>query len=424
MKRKLWKSGGQLPAAGAFLLLSLALMWGTVSAAPSAADAVVLPDLTEEQPVPDVPEPPAGALAEGERLAEEELRYVQRDFPELGCTEVRLREVRKVCACDHMKGERFEIYKADYFYDGPSGWEELDRGPGRYLIFREADGGLEWLGDFAEYSDPEMNGFEDRLHEHLMDLSETYLFRLQAAPTAEAAVEQTLAARMERTIPGDYAVIRWKPLAAEETTDGGTAYGLMLYYTFSGSPMIYSEETGRYTAGIYSACLLPAAVSCWLDAGTYTVTEIWEPSQEHYDYDEDVRTHFPAKAAEDVLQNIGAYAVSMAGDGDAPKMEFYPHGPTWPSYDFSACLSDGDLCAMADYYRDTDIYAPPVRDELCRRFSEAPGALLNALGGWEPETQERVCAILAERCGGLLAEEPAGLTPEGETAYETLLCAA
>lgn len=146
MKRKLWKSGGQLPAAGAFLLLSLALMWGAVSAAPSAADAVILPDLTEELSVPDAPEPPAGALAEGERLAGEELRYVQRDFPELGCTEVRLREVRKVCACDHVKGERFEIYKADFLYDGPSGWEELDRGPGRYLIFRETDGGSEWLG--------------------------------------------------------------------------------------------------------------------------------------------------------------------------------------------------------------------------------------------------------------------------------------
>ncbi|WP_295856882.1 hypothetical protein [uncultured Oscillibacter sp.] len=422
MKRKTLRDGGQLPAAGAFLLLSLALMWVAASAAPSAADAVILPDLTEELPVPDAPEPPAGALAEGERLAGEELRYVQRDFPELGCTEVRLREVRKVCACDHMKGEYFEIYKADFLYDGPSGWEELDRGSGRYLIFRETDGGPEWLGDFAEYSDPEMNGFEDRLHEHLMDLSETYLFRLQAAPTAEAAVEQTLAARMERTVPGDYAVIRWKPLAAEETADGGTAYGLMLYYTFSGSTMIYSEETGRYTAGIYSAYLLPTAVDYCLDGGAYLVTDVWEPSRERYA--DEVRAHFPVETAEDVLQNIGAYAVSMAGDGDAPKMEFYPHGPTWPSYDFSACLSDGDLCAMADYYRDTDIYAPPVRDELCRRFSEAPGALLNALGEWEPETQERVCAILAERCGGRLPEKPADLTPEGETAYETLLHAA
>lgn len=422
MKRKTLRDGGQLPAAGAFLLLSLALMWGAVSAAPSAADAVILPDLTEELPVPDAPEPLAGALAEGERLAGEELRYVQRDLPELGCTEVRLREVRKACACDHVKGEYFEIYKADFLYDGPSGWEELDRGPGRYLIFREADGGLEWLGDFAEYSDPEMNGFEDRLHEHLMDLSETYLFRLQAAPTAETAVEQTLAARMERTIPGDYAVIRWKPLAAEETADGGTAYGLMLYYTFSGSPMIYSEETGRYTAGIYSAYLLPTAVDYCRDGGAYLVTGVWETSQERYA--DEVRARFPAEAAEDVLQNMDAHAVSMAGDENTPKMEFYPRGPTWPSYFFDAGVSDGDLCAMADYYRDTDIYAPPVRDELCRRFSEAPGALLNELGEWEPETQERVCAILAERCGGRLPEKPAGLTPEGQTAYETLLRAA
>lgn len=422
MKRKSLKSGGQLPAAGAFLLVSLALMWGAVSAAPSAADAVVLPDMTEELPVPDAPEPPAGALAEGERLAREELRYVQRDFPELGCTEVRLREVREVCACDHVEGERFEIYKADFLYGGPDGWEELDRGPGRYLIFRETDGGPEWLEDFAEYSDPEKDGFEDRLHERLMDLNETYLFRLQAAPTAETAVEQTLAARMERTIPGDYAVIQWKPLAAEETADGGTAYGLMLYYTFSGSPMIYSEETGRYTAGIYSAYLLPTAVDYCRDGGAYLVTGVWEPSQERYA--DEVRARFPAETAEDVLQNIGAYAVSMAGDGDAPEMEFYPHGPTWPSYHFSACLSDGDLCAMADYYDETDIYAPPVREELCRRFSQAPGALLNALGGWEPETQERVCAILAERCGGRLPEKPAGLTPEGEAAYETLLRAA
>lgn len=422
MKRKTLRDGGQLPAAGAFLLLSLALMWGAVSAAPSAADAVILPDLTEELPVPDAPEPPAGALAEGERLAGEELRYVQRDLPELGCTEVRLREVRKVCACDHVKGERFEIYKADFLYDGPSGWEELDRGPGRYLIFRETDGGPEWLGDFAEYSAPEMNGFEDRLHERLMDLSETYLFRLQAAPTAETAVEQTLAARMERTVPGDYAVIRWEPLAAEETADGGTAYGLMLYYTFSGSPMICSEETGRYTAGIYSAYLLPTAVDYCRDGGAYLVTGVWEPSQERYA--DEVRARFPAETAEDVLQNIGAYAVSMAADENTPEMEFYPHGPTWPSYDFSACLSDGDLCAMADYYDETDIYAPPVRDELCRRFSEAPGALLNALWEWEPEAQERVCAILAERCGGRLPEKPADLTPEGETAHETLLCAA
>lgn len=152
------------------------------------------------------------------------------------------------------------------------------------------------------------------------------------------------------------------------------------------------------------------------------VTDVWEPSQEHYA--DEVRARFPAETAEDVLQNIGAYAVAMAADENTPKMEFYPHGPTWPSYDFSACLSDGDLCAMADYYDETDIYAPPVRDELYRRFSETPGALLNALGEWEPEAQERVCAILAERCGGRLPEKPADLTPEGETAYETLLHAA
>ena len=186
--------------------------------------------------------------------------------------------------------------------------------------------------------------------------------------------------------------------------------------------MIYSEETGRYTAGIYSAYLLPTAVDYCRDGGAYLVTDVWEPSQERYA--DEVRARFPAETAEDVLQNIGAYAVSMAGDGDAPKMEFYPHGPTWPSYFFDAGVSDGDLCAMADYYDETDIYAPPVRDELYRRFSEAPGALLNELGEWEPETQERVCAILAERCGGLPAEEPAGLTPEGRTAYETLLRAA
>ena len=152
------------------------------------------------------------------------------------------------------------------------------------------------------------------------------------------------------------------------------------------------------------------------------VTDVWEPARERYE--DEVRTHFPAKAAEDVLQNMDAHAVSMAGDENTPKMEFYPCGPTWPSYFFDAGVSDGDLCAMADYYDETDIYAPPVRDELCRRFSEAPGALLNALGGWEPETQERVCAILAERCGGRLPEKPTDLTPEGETAYETLLCAA
>ena len=422
MKRKLWKSGGQLPAAGAFLLLSLALMWGAVSAAPSAADAVVLPDLTEEQPVPDAPEPPAGALAEGKRLAQDELRYVQREFSERGYTKIRLREIRRVCTCGHVASERFNVYKADFLYGKAGGWEEFDGGLGRFLIFREADGGLEWLGSFAEYGGPETEGFEDRVHEHLMDLEETYLFRLRAAPSAETAVEQTLAARMERTVPGDYAVIRWEPLAAEETADGGTAYGLMLYYTFSGSPMIYSEETGRYTAGIYSAYLLPTAVDYCRDGGAYQVTDVWEPSRERYA--DEVRAHFPVETAEDVLQNIGAYAVSMAGDGDAPKMEFYPRGPTWPSYFFDAGVSDGDLCAMADYYRDTDIYAPPVRDELYRRFSEAPGALLNALGKWEPETQKRVCAILAERCGGLPAEEPAGLTPEGETAYETLLHAA
>ncbi len=242
----------------------------------------------------------------------------------------------------------------------------------------------------------------------------------------ETALEQTLNERMMRIVPGDYYTFEWKLLDTAASDSFGTAYGLLLFYSHSGSPLIYSEKAGQYTAAIYSSYLLPVAVSYQQDqSGRYAVTDVWEPSQTNYE--EDVRACFPKEAAEDILQNLNTYAVaSLEADGyapDAAEIEVFSEGPIWPTYYFHEELDDGVLCGLADYYGGSDIYTEPVRGELYSRFFQNPQRMLNALGDCKLEVQATICGLLSEQSADsrFPRDGVEGLTQNGQKCYAEIL---
>lgn len=374
----------------------------------------------------DVPEE---VVRETERIAGAELEYIQREYPEKSYIQNEIQQVHHVHTCADVEGETFEVYAVDCLYRRveTDNWEKFELGPKSYLIFRKtADGRLQWLEDFQENNDPGTTIFTDHLHESLMDLDDAFLYKLQANASLEIALEHTLTERMMRILPGDYYTFQWKPLDTTTSDGSGTMYGVLLFFSRSGSPLIYSEKTGRYTAAIFSSYLLPVAVSYQHDRSErYVVTDVWEPSQENYE--EDVRVRFSKEDAEDILQNLNTYAAALlAADGytpDAAEMKAILEGPIWPAYHFNEELDDDVLCGLADYYGDADIYTKPVRDELYTRFFQHPQRLLNALGDCEKEVQNTICQLLSEqsRDSQFPKSGVKGLTPKGEEVYTEIL---
>ena len=255
-----------------------------------------------------------------------------------------------------------------------------------------------------------------------LDISEEVL----RETSLETVLEQTLTERMIRIVPGDYYTFEWKLLDTAASDSFGTAYGLLLFYSHSGSPLIYSEKAGHYTAAIYSSYLLPVAVSYQQDqSGRYAVTDVWEPSQTNYE--EDVQACFPKEAAEDILQNLNTYAVaSLEADGyapDAAEIEVFSEGPIWPTYYFHEELDDGVLCGLVDYYGGSDIYTEPVRGELYSRFFQNPQRMLNALGDCKLEVQATICGLLSEQSADSRFPRNGveGLTQNGQKCYAEIL---
>ncbi len=399
MKRRSFRNKKQLTAACVFLLLSALLLWCMTTLRGQ-----------REWKLEQVRE-------EAERTSAEDLKRVQRELPECGYVKSRLQQVRLVHTCEDVAGERFQIYEAERLYqrNGTEEWEASALVPESYLIYQETpEGELQWIGEFQEYNAPETDAFENQLHQTLMQLDDRLLYQLQADVSLETALQQTLSAYMEKRLPGDDVVFQWKPLATDDGTSG-TAYGLLLFYTFSGSPMIYLPETGRYDSAIYSAYFLPIAVSYQQDqAGRYAVTDLWEPKKDTYEAD--VRVCFPPETAERVLQDLDSYLTdSMDLDAEMLKMAFFPAGPTWAEYHFSPALTDADLCGLAYYYGDQDIYTKHVREEVLRRFSRNSSKLLNALGRCEQAVQDSVCSLLEESD---IPASTGGLTQAGKRLYE------
>lgn len=418
----------------AFLLISAMVIWTIALITPKAeieherqteTQQIEFTDASKELN-PDIPEE---VLGEAVRIAKAELEYIQQKFPEESYTQNKIQQVHHVHTCEDVEGEIFEVYAVDCLYrrDETNNWEKSELGPKSYLIFRKTAGGrLQWLGDFHEFNDPGTVIFTDHLHARLMDLDDTFLYKLQANASLEIALEHTLTERMMRIVPGEYSTFEWKLLDTVASGSSGTAYGLLLFYSHSGSPLIYSEKAGQYTAAIYSSYLLPVAVSYQQDqSARYVVTDVWEPSQTNYE--EDVRACFPKEAAEDILQNLNAYALAfLEADGyalDAAEIEVFSEGPIWPTYYFHEELDDGVLCGLVDYYGDGDIYTKPVQDELYRRFFQNPQRLLNALGDCKLEVQATICGLLSEQSADSRFPKGGveGLTQNGQKCYAEIL---
>lgn len=371
---------------------------------------------------------PDKVLQEATRLANKEWDYIQKTFPERNYSKYRLESVDHVLTCHDIENEIFDIYgiTCSYQSSGHENWEQAENAAGSYLIFRnQADGTIEWIGDISTYYEPGSEEFENDVHDVLMYADEQYIFKLLANDSLEQMLEETLNEYLSHLIPGDYIYFGWKQLAQEAEVHHGQVYGVLLFHTHSGSPLIYSEQTDQYVAAIYSTYLLPIRVTYQKDEmNRYVVTDLWEPSEENYG--RDVRENFPSETADLILNQLDQCAIDIleksgATEGDAV-FEFFPGGPVWPTYSFSDALDNATLCSLADYYQDGDIYCKPVRGELIRRFCNDPVGLLNGLGACDENTQNTVCSFIVKadiqvECD---PEIRTHLTDKGEIVYEKL----
>lgn len=333
-----------------------------------------------------------------ERFRTEEFDYVQAVYDSSGeyaYTESRLENVELVYTCDVIEGEIFEVYEVDYLYYTPREfvWEPHPGYPSVYLVFSpDTNGTRRQVCYFRDASfSPECNSsFIGVLYESLMDVDETLLWKLNAGTPLDTTLERTLFEKMRRVLPSDAYSLKWKQLALQSGETGGTAYGLLLFFGTSGSPLIYSNETERYEPAIFSVCCLPAAISYQRSpADIYTVTGLWTPSEEQYE--EDTRRVFPQDAAEDILGNIGSYAEELlepVTDDDALR-RLFSEGPIWPGYVFNEALDDGTLVGLVQYYGEYDIYTAAVREELARRFSRDPDSIRDILLRVEDENFQK-----------------------------------
>lgn len=412
--------------AAVFLFLCVLLACGMMISqdnrdrAPSGQQTAAEPDRTDGEDIP------GEVIGEADGLASREWDYVRRTFPERSYCAYRLDGVHHVWTCHHIEGESFEVYgiTCSYRRDGREEWEYAENAANSFLVFRAGNGGpMEWIGGILTYYEPGTEEFETDVHAALMRADEQYLFKLLADDSLEQMLEGTLYQYLRSLIPGDYFYYGWKQLAQETARDGGQVYGVLLYHTSSGSPLIYSEETERYVAAIHSTCLLPIRATYQKDgAGRYAVTDLWEPSEDHYE--RDIRENFPAETADQILENLDPYAADLlrecgAAEGDEV-FSFFSGGPVWPAYSFDAALDDATLCSLADYYRDGDIYCEPVQAEVIRRFCADPAGLLNSLGVCSEEMWETVCRIIGK--AGIDPESilQSDLTAGGKSAYERL----
>lgn len=414
--------------AAIFIFLSILLVCGVLvlqnrtQSAPSDAQAAAERSQTDSENIP------VEVIREADSRASREWEYVRRAFSERSYCAYKLDAVHHVLTCHHVADETFEVYgiTCSYRRDDHEEWERAENAASSFLVFRVGNGGsMERVGDIRTYSEPGTEEFETDVHAVLMRADEQYLFKLLADDSPEETLERTLFQYLRNLIPGDYYYYGWKQLAQETAGGGGHVYGILLYYSSSGSPLIYSEETEQYVPAIHSACLLPIRAAYQKDgAGRYAVTELWVPSEDHYE--SDVREIFSAETADLVLENLGLYAVNLllesgAAEGDEV-FAFFSCGPVWPAYSFNGALDDTTLCSLADYYWDGDIYCEPVREEVIRRFCANPAGLLNGLGAGSEDTIETVCRIIAA-AGTEVAPDSVlqdDLTDEGQAAYEIL----
>ena len=232
--------------AAIFIFLSILLVCGVLvlqdrtQSAPSDAQAAAERSQTESENIP------VEVIREADSRASREWEYVRRAFSERSYCAYKLDAVHHVLTCHHVADETFEVYgiTCSYRRDDHKEWELAENAANSFLVFRVGNGGsMERVGNIRTYSEPGTEEFETDVHAVLMRADEQYLFKLLADDSQEEMLERTLFQYLRNLIPGDYYYYGWKPLAQETDGDNGQVYGVLLYHSSSGSPLIYSEIT-------------------------------------------------------------------------------------------------------------------------------------------------------------------------------------
>ncbi len=411
-----------------FIVLSLLIVYGAIGIKDQKQDAPPCGQTNMANYQTDHDDIPAEVIKEADDCAYKEWKYVSSTFPERNYCEYKLESVSHVLTCQHVDDETFEVYgiTCSYRSENYEKWETAENAANTFMVFRTAtNNSMEWIGDFSSYYEPETKDFENDVHEVLMEADEQYIFKLLANDSLDQALEGTLNEYLLHLIPGDYIYFDWKQITQETAADHGQFYGILLFHTSSGSPLVYSEKNEQYVPAIYSTYLLPICVTYQKDKmNRYVVTALWEPSEENYELD--VRENFPEETADLILEQLDQCAIDMlqesgVTEGDSV-LEFFPGGPIWPTYTFNDALDNASLCSLADYYQEGDIYCVPVRKELMRRFWDDPVGMLNGLGTCNEDTQNSVCKLLVESeiYVGWDSAIQTSLTDEGIAAYKTL----
>lgn len=415
----------------AFIILSIIIIFGIIVTQeqrhepPVHGQEMSISNQTDNTDNDDIP---AEVMREATSCAYNEWEYIRSAFPECNYCDYKLESVFHVLSCQHVDDETFEVFgiTCSYRRDGHEDWETAENAANSFLVFRSsADSSMEWIGDISTYNEPGTSEFENDVHEVLMNDDEKNIFKLLSSDSLKQTLEGTLSEYLHHLIPGDYTYFGWKQLAQEITGDHGKIYGILLFHTNSGSPLIYSEQTNQYVSAIYSTYLLPIRVTYQKDKqNRYFVTSLWEPSEENYELD--VRENFPKETADLILEKLDQCTIDIlqesgVEEGDSV-FEFFPGGPVWPTYTINDALDNATLCSLADYYQDGDIYCVPVRKELIQRFCDDPVGMLNALGTCNEDTQNSVCNLLVESeiYARLDSTTQTNLSDEGIAVYKTL----
>ena len=234
------------------------------------------------------------------------------------------------------------------------------------------------------------------------DVTDTVIEQEPLVELTKLTLEQALQEYAMQIVPGDSNYFGWKPLDQQESGESGTAYGILLFHSESGSPLIYSEKLERYCSAIYSTYLLPVSVSYENDTnGSCVIIDCWMPSKENYE--QDILDRFPPEAAGLVLEKLDQYTAEIIeeiAEHNAERVKgFFPGGPIWPAYSFDEALDNTSLCGLAAYYPIGDFYYEPVWNEVLCRFQNDSVALLKGLSLCNEETKSAVRSFIVAEVG-------------------------
>lgn len=332
-------------------------------------------DSAENGSNPSVLSAPEEVRAAAVQAGEQELERRQTLDEENGFQNVRLERIASVYQNQDFEGVSVQVYQTDFSFlrdsNGSPAWRPAARSC--LLAFRNTNDGRTFLGNIPGSVEVGGNDFSEALHAVLLQNG-------LAAYSLDNIIGQEVTAHLSERLPADCISCAWTLLDSETDARETTAYVLTLYHGISSSPAI----TDRGETLITCKALLPAVLIFRQGTdGTYTLLSYWEPTQQNYEAD--LLRHFPSDTAHELIDGWTAVLKKLMSANQKLSGVFNDSGPVWPSYQFS--MDTATLCGLADYYPAGDIYANPVREEIARRFYQAPVDFLNALAACSADVQ-------------------------------------